>query len=148
MFYIANVGATAKGPMFFNLGKPVGAGVLDDSLSADVQIVQFFLSCLGFYTYRGSATTFSGHNDAETAAAIKAYQESKPDLTRDGRVSVAQGLTFGPGTTWTIIALNRDVRLANASTWPRLMDFEKKPPPLMANRVGALLGAGYSWITD
>lgn len=142
MVHIANAGPGKKGPIFFNVDKPVGQGpgVEPNSiLSADVQLVQCFLKALGFY--RPNETGFSGRNDQETVQAIIQFQLNHTSPKPDGRISVATGETFAPGSQFAIFKLNELVRKKFRTEWPRIHAIGGVPgPPVLQNRLTEIFG--------
>jgi hypothetical protein len=143
MVHLANAGQKVKGPIFFNLDKPVGKGPGVDGpamLSEEVQLVQILLKALGFYSLPGSPGV-SGTNDERTIEAITQFQLNHTAVFPDGRISVAHGQTFGPGTPFAIVKLNALVRDKHSDVWPRIHRIPSvSVPPLLFNRVTEILG--------
>lgn len=138
MVHMANCGPNTKGPMFFNVDKPVGNGGQTTDRSEDVQLVQMFLNLLGFY--RPGEINLSGFNDPETVAAITQFQLNNTSPKPDGKISVAHGVTFGKNSPFAIVTLNNLVRDKTASSWPRIHRIPgRSAPPQLFNRVAALL---------
>jgi hypothetical protein len=144
MVHIANAGL-GQGPMFFNVDNPVGAGPgTKANRTDDVQMVQMFLSWLGYYKgVVGNDGGFSGQNDQNTIDAIKAFQKAK-GLVADGRISVARGTSFG-SNTFTIVELNKSARQQVAAHWPRIHCVPGKVcAPLVYAAMERVLGVSYS----
>jgi len=142
MVHIANAGPKNKGPIFFNVDHPVGQGQGVEPnavLSADVQLVQVMLRALGYYSQPGGGC--SGRNDYNTVQAITQFQLNHTSAIPDGRISVATGETFGPGSQFAIVTLNKLVREKFRSDWPLIHRLGGIPgPPDLQIRLNQIFG--------
>jgi hypothetical protein len=114
--------ALAELPVFYNVDGAVGRDGVNST--ADVLLVQFFMSLIGKNVPQGSPLAIlgkvpvTGVINPDTIAAIEALQRAD-GATPDGRVSVANGYRFG-GSFYTIMILNRNIKYKFVHAWPNV----------------------------
>ena len=129
--------------LFFNVDTSVGRNAQNSSVD-DILLVQYFISLIAKNPTPGSKLTrfanlpVTGRINDETIAAIEAVQEAGR-MTRDGRVSVAKGFSFG-GTFYTIVSLNFSVRTRFKAQWPNVDELPACPGLLNLACRRALVG--------
>ena len=130
-------------PVFYNVDGVVGAPPADNKRE-DVLLVQFFIVLIGRsprllippnVVAAFKAVQLTGVADAQTIAAIKAFQESKrqrhPNVVVDGRASPAKpGVLYAPGAVWTIVRLNYQGKNLHPDVWPRIDKIQGCPDDL------------------
>jgi len=121
--------------VFFNVEAPVGPKCINKS--EDVMLVQYLFRKLGqarvpaanpALVQKMAGINPSGQFDQTTAECILGFQKHFGSIA-DGRVSVANGASYGGGA-YTIWRMNFFVRSSFAGVWPRLHDFPDCPPML------------------
>ena len=123
-------------PLAFNVDSSVGEGGANSN-STDVALVQFLLKktsrspkLSADTKARMARVRITGSVDPLTVDGIRAIQEhmrrKHPGTVVDGRVSPARGHWYGEGA-WTIVSLNRSMRIQFPSQWPRLQDISECP---------------------
>ncbi|MER3415799.1 MAG: hypothetical protein C4297_06250 [Gemmataceae bacterium] len=130
-------------PVFYNVDGVVGAPPADNKRE-DVLLVQFFIVLIGRsptpdippnVAAAFKAVQLTGVADAQTIAAIKAFQESnrqkRPNVVVDGRASPAKpGVAYAPGAAWTIVHLNLESKILHPDVWPRIDKIQGCPDDL------------------
>ena len=130
-------------PVFYNVDGVVGAPPADNKRE-DVLLVQFFIVLIGRSPKPDippnvvaalKAVQLTGVADAQTIAAIKAFQESnrqkRPNAVVDGRASPAKpGMRYAPGALWTIVQLNFVCKNLHPDVWPRIDKIQGCPDDL------------------
>jgi len=115
-------------PVFYNVEGAVGAQPATN-LREDVLLVQFILSFIVKTpkpTYSPqmiaacSALRLTGVADPITITAIREYQKLTPGWTVDGRVSPAQGYSYGANISYAIVGLNNSLQNRSLDVWPRI----------------------------
>jgi hypothetical protein len=115
-------------PIFYNVEAPVGAAPAANNRE-DVLLVQFILSFISkspAATYTPEmiaacrAVQFTGIVDQATIKAIREYQKLSPGWTVDGRVSPANGYSYGANIMFTIVGLNNSLQNRTIDVWPRI----------------------------
>ena len=130
-------------PVFYNVDGVVGAPPADNKRE-DVLLVQFFFVLIGRsptpdrppnVAAAFKAVQLTGVADAQTIAAIKAFQESKrqrdPNVVVDGRASPAKpGVAYAPRAAWIIVHLNLESKILHPDVWPRIDKIQGCPDDL------------------